>query len=162
MKITIRPADDEDATWRERLLIKHWSSTHIVSKGKVYDTATLPALVGLYDNHRAGLITYHIHNHECQLVSLNSERENLGVGTALLQAVTVIAEQAHCRRVWLITTNDNLATLRFYQKRDFTLVAVHRNALDISRKLKPEIPHVGIDGIPLRDEIELEFMITRK
>jgi len=39
------------------------------------------------------------------------------------------------------------------------LVAVHRNALDVSRKLKPEIPLMGDDGIPLRDEIELEMML---
>jgi hypothetical protein len=42
------------------------------------------------------------------------------------------------------------------------LVAVHRNALDISRELKPEIPQLGIDGVPLRDEIELEMMLDDK
>jgi hypothetical protein len=59
----------------------------------------------------------------------------------------------------LVTTNDNLNALRFYQKRGFVLVAVHRNALEVSRKLKPEIPLVGMDSIPLRDEIELEMMV---
>jgi hypothetical protein len=49
--------------------------------------------------------------------------------------------------------------LRFYQKRGFVLVAVHRNALEQSRKLKPEIPLIGDDEIPLRDEIELEMML---
>ncbi|MCG0275770.1 MAG: hypothetical protein L5655_06315 [Thermosediminibacteraceae bacterium] len=47
--------------------------------------------------------------------------------------------------------------MKFYQKRGFLLVAVHRNALEQARKLKPEIPLIGIDGIPLRDEIELEL-----
>ena len=28
-----------------------------------------------------------------------------------------------------------------------------------SRKLKPDIPLVGMDGIPLRDELELEIML---
>ena len=50
--------------------------------------------------------------------------------------------------------------LRFYQKRGFELFAIHRNALDISRKLKPEIPMIGNDGIPLRDEIELEMLLN--
>ncbi len=50
--------------------------------------------------------------------------------------------------------------LRFYQKRGFVLVAIHRDALDISRKLKPEIPLIGNDGIPLRDEIELEMILN--
>jgi len=160
--ISIRPATDEDTVWRKQLLIKHWGSTRVVSQGQVYDAVTLPGIIGLCDKRRTGLATYHIHNRGCQIVSLNSERANLGVGTLLLQAVTEIADQAQCRRVWLITTNDNLPALRFYQKREFTLVAVHRNALDISRQIKPEIPHVGIDGIPLRDEIELELMIPRQ
>jgi len=47
--------------------------------------------------------------------------------------------------------------LRFYQRRGFCLVRVHRGAVDRSRaSLKPEIPPVGAYGIPLRDEIELE------
>jgi hypothetical protein len=49
--------------------------------------------------------------------------------------------------------------LRFYQKRGFVLVALHRNALELSRKLKPEISLIGNAGIPLRDEIELEIML---
>ncbi len=32
-------------------------------------------------------------------------------------------------------------------------------ALDVSRKLKPTIPFVGLDGIPLRDEIEFELVL---
>ena len=56
-------------------------------------------------------------------------------------------------------TNDNTAALRFYQKYGFALVAVHRNAIEQDRLLKPEIPFTGNDGIPLRDEIELEIRL---
>jgi hypothetical protein len=64
---------------------------------------------------------------------------------------------ANCTR--FATTNDNLNALRFYQKRGFVLVSVHRNAVIKSRQLKPEIPLTGNDGIPLRDEIELEMLL---
>ena len=70
-----------------------------------------------------------------------------------------VATASGCKQLWLITTNDNINALRFYQKRGFMLVAVHRNALELSRKLKPEIPMIGNDGIPLRDEIELEMIL---
>ena len=50
--------------------------------------------------------------------------------------------------------------LGFYQKRGFRLVAVHPGAVNESRKLKPEIPLIGNDGIPIRDEIELEIVLT--
>ena len=78
----------------------------------------------------------------------------------LINAVREAALSAACHRVWLITTNDNIQALRFYQRRGFELVAVHRDAIKESRKLKPEIPEVGMHGIPLRDEIELELKLT--
>jgi GNAT superfamily N-acetyltransferase len=93
----------------------------------------------------------------CEIVTLNSLVE--GVGTVLLSAVRTVAMSSKCRRVWLITTNDNLHALRFYQRNGFSLVALHRNALDLSRRLKPEIPLTGQDGIPLRDELELEVLL---
>ena len=94
-----------------------------------------------------------------EIVSIDSTHPGRGVGTALIEAVKKEARRQGCRRLWLITTNDNLNALRFYQKRGFALVAVHRNAIEISRRLKPEIPLTGHDGIPLRDEIELETLL---
>jgi ribosomal protein S18 acetylase RimI-like enzyme len=37
------------------------------------------------------------------------------------------------RRLWLITTNDNMQALHLYRKRGFQLVAVHVNALEESK-----------------------------
>ena len=62
-------------------------------------------------------------------------------------------------RVWLITTNDNVRALRFYQRYGFDRVALHRNAVDAARTLKPQIPRVGLDGIPVRHELELEVQL---
>ena len=60
------------------------------------------------------------------------------------------------KRVWLITTNDNLDAIRFYQRRGFMISAIYKNALEFSRKLKPSIPTIGRYGIYMRDEIEFE------
>jgi len=68
-------------------------------------------------------------------------------------------EENGCRRVWLITSNDNLDALRFYQRRGLRLVAVHRGAIDEARRVKPSIPATGEYGIPVRDEIELELQL---
>jgi hypothetical protein len=37
------------------------------------------------------------------------------------------------------------------------LAALHRDAIAASRRLKPEIPETGLDGIPIRDELEFEL-----
>ena len=62
-----------------------------------------------------------------------------------------------CSRTWLITSNDNVNAIRFYQRRGMRLVAVHRGAIDEARQLKPSIPLVGKHGIPIHDELEFEL-----
>jgi GNAT superfamily N-acetyltransferase len=119
----------------------------------------LPGFVALWEGRRAGLVTYRISGAECEIVTLDSLESGLGIGTALLKAALAAARQAGCRRAWLITTNDNLDALGFYQKRGFVLTALYPGALVQSRLLKPQIPLVGQHGIPLRDELELEVRL---
>jgi GNAT superfamily N-acetyltransferase len=148
-----------DREWMRDLLARWWGSPRIVTRGRVHDALALPAFIAWIAHERAGLATYRIAGAECELLTLNSTREGQGVGTALVDAVIAAAREARCTRLWLTTTNDNLPALRFYQKRGFHLVAVHRDALAASRRLKPEIPLTGLDGVPLRDEIELEMRL---
>jgi hypothetical protein len=68
-----------------------------------------------------------------------------------------LARRTGWRRLWLVTTNDNTAALRFYQRAGWELVAFHHNALAQSRVLKPSIPQMGLDSIPIRHELELEL-----
>ena len=59
----------------------------------------------------------------------------------------------------MIATNDNIRALRFYQKRGFDLVSIYRFAVNESRKLKPQIPLLGVDDIPILHEIEFEKLL---
>ena len=77
-----------------------------------------------------------------------------------IDAVKQKAKVNGCRRLWLITTNDNLNALGFYQKKGFRLVALYPNALEASRKLKPEISLKASNGVPIRDELELELELS--
>ena len=155
--LEIRPVQAGNIAWVQRLLVEHWDATRIVSRGRVHQADALPAFAAILDGSPTGLVTYRFERDECEVVSLNSLV--LGTGRPLIEAVRNAAVAAGCRRLWLITTNDNLGALRFYQKIGFVLAAIHVNALDESRRLKPSIPLIGIGGIPLRDEIELEIML---
>ncbi|MEQ8674581.1 MAG: GNAT family N-acetyltransferase [Aggregatilineales bacterium] len=160
----IRPLNANDRNWVAHFLDKHWSSTKIVSRGQAYYAHLLPGFVAELtdapeDAPAAGLITYRVDGTECEIMTLDSLNPNQGIGTALVAAVKEAAKEQGCKRLWLITTNDNLEALQFYQKRDFRLVAVHVNALSDARKLKPQIPLVGKHSIPLHDEIELALKI---
>lgn len=152
---------DADRQWAADFLRTRWGALEMISRGRVLLPHTYPGFyaraASVPDATRVGLVTYRIEYGGCEITSLDSLRPRQGIGTALVAAVRQAAVTAGCRRLWLITTNDNLAALRFYQRRGFVLAALHRNALARSRARKPTIPHTGIDDIPLRDEIELEM-----
>jgi len=135
----------------------HWGSTEMVISSGIYDCSTLEGFAFLNDNQAIiGLVTYEIRGAECEIISLDSLEEGKGIGSCLVKAVEEQARQHHCTVVSLITTNDNLHALKFYQKRGYYLVEVLPNAVEKARALKPEIPFIGHDSIPIRDEIRLQ------
>ena len=156
--MTVRPLGEGDREWVRETLRELWGET-VVSRGAVHDPTALPGFVAEEGGERVGLLTYRVDGADCEVVTIDAFPEGVGAGTALLDAAARAARDAGCGRVWLITTNDNLRALRFYQRRGFRLVAVHPDALERSRKLKPSIPEIGLDGIPLRDELELELRL---
>ncbi len=160
----IRHLNADDRNWVAHFLDAHWGSTKIVAKGRVHYAHLLPGLAvelndAPPDAPPVGLLTYSIENKSCEIVTVNSTQQGAGVGTLLIEGMKSIARENDCRNVWLIITNDNMNALRFYQKRGFELVAVYPHALAEARKLKPQIPLVGLGGIPLRDEIELSHKL---
>jgi GNAT superfamily N-acetyltransferase len=159
MKFSIRPLSKTDKAWIDHTLIDRWGSTKIISRGVSHAANKLPGFVAGVENKLVGLLTYRLENEACEVVSLDSLIENQGIGSALLQTVEQVAKEKKCHRIWIITTNDNINALRFYQRRGYLLVAVHRCAVEISRRLKPQIPLIGNEGIPIRDEIEFEKLL---
>ncbi|MEA4882473.1 MAG: GNAT family N-acetyltransferase [Clostridia bacterium] len=156
----VRPLLDDEQEWAERLLKDRWGSTRIVTRGRLVDAARLPALIAVsVDGRRLGLLTYEVRDGQYEIVSLDALRRGVGIGQQLIRGVLERAREAEASRVWLITTNDNTRALRFYQKAGFRIAAVHRDSVTEGRRLKPEIPLIGEEGIPIRDEIELEMML---
>jgi ribosomal protein S18 acetylase RimI-like enzyme len=90
---------------------------------------------------------------------VHAASRGLGLGSRLLEAARKRAYDLGCRRLWLITTNDNEPAMRFYQRRGMRIAAIHRGAIAESRKLKPEIALVGVGGRPIEDEIEFELLL---
>lgn len=149
----------QDRATISKFIITQWGAPIIVSHGTTYRPAELPGFMTRQADEIVGLITYVLVGDQCEIVTLNSLREGVGIGSGLIQAVKQSAREAGCSRLWLITSNDNLHALKFYQKQGFRLVAVHPNAVDEARKIKPEIPLIGNDDIPIHDELELEILL---
>jgi GNAT superfamily N-acetyltransferase len=159
MSLAIREAEAPDCAWIAQFLTGSWGSTTVVSRGQAHDASQLPALLAVLGDEIVGLATFHFANGDCELVTLDSLREGQGIGSALLTAVGQTARQRGCGRLWLITSNDNVNAIRFYQRRGMRLVAVHRGAIDQARQIKPNIPSIGEHGIPIHDELEFELRL---
>lgn len=134
----------------------------IVTRGNIIYTDNIPGYITIENNAIVGAILYQIKDRECEIVVLYSLAESKGIGTNLINTVIEKAKEENCKRVWLITMNDNTHAIRYYQKRGFTLKAVHIDAFEVTKRLKNE-PLVGtilgIDGIPIKHEFEFEIKL---
>ena len=181
--IQTRTIEENDKDWIIATIQKEWGAEFVVAHGNRFFPIEYPGFIAMKGDTRVGLITYEIKRwgwspvrkpwkkpwkKQCEIITINSIEENKGVGKALINRVLAKAKASNCSRVWLITTNDNIRALHFFQKShffqesglasSFRFVALYRNALKKSRKLKPSIPMVDESNkIPIRDEIELEI-----
>jgi GNAT superfamily N-acetyltransferase len=175
-EFNIRPLERSDREWVAHFLDERWGTTQVVSRGKPVYGHLLPGFTaervaseeGEDSEESAdkdskpdyvGLITVNAQEKECEITTLDSLEPEQGVGTALVQAVEAWAKESGIKRLWLVTTNDNLGALKFWQKRGYKLVMIHRGAIAEARRIKPQISITGLDGIPILDEIELEKLL---
>lgn len=154
MQADIRRLTPEDLPLLREFWIQHWGADFMIVHG---DTIRYDEVEGFVFGEWKGLLTFQVRGEGCEVTSLDSLEEGKGIGTALMNEVIREAKKPGCHRLFLSTTNDNLNALRFYQKFGFELCALRRGAIAETRKLKPSIPLIGMNGIPLRDELELEM-----
>jgi GNAT superfamily N-acetyltransferase len=159
-KMKIHVLSEKYLDWVQSLLRERWGSPVMISRGTIHHANQLPGFIALDSDQPVGLITYSLNNNECEIVTLDSLEPGKGIASKLIKSVIDFAIGKNFKRVWLITTNDNTNALRLYQKNGFHLVSIHQGAIEKSRKLKPEIPEIGFDDIPIRDEIELEIRLN--
>jgi GNAT superfamily N-acetyltransferase len=141
------------------LVIERWAP-EIARRGELVAIDGLPGFTAWIGNDRAGLLTYAVRGPELEVVTLESLLPGRGVGRALMDAARGAAVEADCRRLWLITTNDNIRALAFYQRWGMDLCAFRRGAIaEYRRTIKPSIPERAENGIPVAHELELELLL---
>jgi GNAT superfamily N-acetyltransferase len=155
----IIPINSEFRTQVNHWVEAEWAGPIVITKGVSHDTSNADGFISVTDRKLTGYILYTIQNRQCEILVLQSILENHGIGSSLINSVIDLAKRKGCTRVWLITTNDNIHAIRFYQKFGFELKEVFINALDESRKQKPSIPLFGNEGIPLKHEFEFSYSL---
>ena len=181
--VVVRSSRRTDRPAIDRILTESWGEPRAAAHDRLYDLTTLPALVatravdppdraaatpdaGATPDAAAapdaaagerivGVLTFDIQGDAIEVVSIDASPQWSGIGSTLLAAATDFGIAERLARLWLVTTNDNVDALRFYQRRGLRILAVHLDAVARSRMLKPSIPMIGAYGIPIRDEIVL-------
>lgn len=164
MSVNLRRTTAADADWVRAFTKKFWGAEFFLIHRVLYYPHELPGWIAETEmGEKIGLGAWFIKKDACELVMLavDPPLQHQGIGTRLLNMVIAEATNADCRRLWLVTTNDQLSALRFYQRRDFRLVSLERGAMDKERAVKRTIPEVGEFGIPVHDELELEKILPK-
>jgi ribosomal protein S18 acetylase RimI-like enzyme len=158
-RVEVRALGPEDRQWADASLRKAWGSVFVARKDELLDASALPGFVAVFDGSPVGLATNSVEEDAYEIVSIHTELPGHGVGRALMSACVDEARERGCRRVWLITTNDNVRAIAFYQRFGMDLCALHRNAVERARRLKDSIPFHDAHGVPIRHELEFEFIV---
>jgi GNAT superfamily N-acetyltransferase len=158
--VRVRRFGEADLEWAEALVGADLGGRMQVRRGELVDALAWPGWVAERGDRPVGLLTAAARDDGWEVVLLVAAERRAGVGSALVRAVLDEAKAAGAAQVWLVTTNDNLGALAFYQRLGFRLAALRPGAVDAARAtLKPEIPATGEDDLPIRDELELSYLL---
>ncbi|MDR1156690.1 MAG: GNAT family N-acetyltransferase [Oscillospiraceae bacterium] len=159
---SIMPITSETRELATAYITHAWQTAQMMVRGEIIDCAVLAGFIALDESGEnvIGLVTYIIRGDACEIVSLNSERPRTGLGTALIDRIKQTAIAKGCTILRLLTSNDNINAIGFYQKRGFDMVGLNLGAIDREREsFKPEIPYIGQNGIPLHHEIDFAMKL---
>ncbi|WP_337099138.1 GNAT family N-acetyltransferase [Paenibacillus sp. YIM B09110] len=155
----LAPMSEIDREWLKEQWVQ-WGDETMITKGKQHHIQGMDAFIAWDDDVQVGEAAYRLDIYDCELMSMNATVQGIGVGSKLLSTVEQMVKQSGRNRIWLITSNDNVDALRFFQRCGYRITAVYPGSIDEARKmLKPTIPKVGYYDIPIRDEIELEKIL---
>ncbi|HEY5640100.1 MAG TPA: GNAT family N-acetyltransferase [Dehalococcoidia bacterium] len=128
----------------------------VVSLHREYQPADVAGLV-YRDGGGAprGLVTWHVEGDRAEIVTVDAFEPGRHIGGRLLDSAEKELRRLGAKRATIMTTNDNLRAIAFYVRRGYRMVAVHLDAMERVRQIKPGVPETGEDGLPLRDVIEL-------
>lgn len=160
-EVSLRLSTSNDVKRIENLMEEHWGGEPLIIRAKKYYPSKLDGIIAERDNKIIGLLFYEVLNRSCEIVVFEVFDKFQGIGSKMLDELKNIMKEKECNRIFLMTTNDNLDALRFYQRRGFNLCNIHVDSMKESRKIKPGIPLTGDYGIMIRDEIDLELVLVK-
>jgi N-acetylglutamate synthase-like GNAT family acetyltransferase len=157
--IIIRSTEENDRPWMRGVMRKWWGSESVVIRKTKYEPAEMGGFIALHNEEKVGLVILRYNETLCEIMSLTVSGTHPQIGSQLISSAVEDAKKHNSERMIVVTTNDNITALRFYQKMGFRLHELRLGIIEESRKIKPQIPLIGNYHIPIWDEIELEMVL---
>lgn len=142
-----------------RFIIDNWHGSIMIIKGERVDITTEDGYCIIDKNSVVAVVTYRLKNNICEITLLHTIKQRCGIGKMLVYEVIKTVRSKGVDTVMVVTTNDNVGAIAFYQKIGFDIVNIYRNSMDYVRKMKPTVPIMGENNIPLKHEIEFAFFL---
>jgi GNAT superfamily N-acetyltransferase len=156
--VLVREAADLEREAALDLFRRDFGRSGLVAFGQVMDLDAAPAIVADMDGEIGGALAYRLVEGGLHIVALATDPmwQRSGVGGHLVAEAELMARRLRIPRVIVSTTNDNLPTLYFYQRRGYYVTEWVPNGV---AKYSKSTSLIGFAGIPIRDEIRLEKML---
>lgn len=150
----VREGADADRRAVLDLFHSDFGRTQIMAFGDLMRLDDAPALVAEMQGELAGALAYRLRGDALQIVALATDPawQRSGVGGYLVAEAELMARRLSLRTMVFSTTNDNLPSLYFYQRRGYVISEVVVGAMT---GLNAPPHDRGFGGVPVRDEIRL-------
>ncbi|WP_019743658.1 GNAT family N-acetyltransferase [Bacillus altitudinis] len=155
-ELTVTQPISKDFSWLTCFFNEHWGGTTMVSKGTTYNVLNENIMLAKRGDSIVGILVYKIFKEEAEILTLEALEKYHGVGSKLLFELEQHLKTQNIHSINLITSNDNLNAIRFYQRKGYSFKNIYIGAIDKARMLKPTIPSIGNYGIHVKDELEFE------
>lgn len=150
---------DDNRKMLTQFIIDNWYGSIMIIKGERVDITTEDGYCIIDKNSVVAVVTYRLKNNICEITLLYTVKQRCGIGKKLVHEVTKTVRNKGGDTVMVVTTNDNIEAIAFYQKMGFDIVNIYRNSMDYVRKMRPTVPIMGENNIPLRHEIEFPIFV---
>ncbi len=151
----IHQAFSEDVETIEEMVKLFWGDPKQLMFNQSFIVTEYPAIVVKNNGKLVGFISYTPFDDDAVLIlalGILPQFQGCGIGKELVAHIEKIAQKQGHQRLLVVTTNDNLPALAFYQRIGFQLYEVVPNV--VAQKLGGLYP--GIADIPIRDELRLQ------
>lgn len=151
---SVQQATGDDVEVLEELVKLFWGDPIQLMFNQTYRVAQEPAITAKKDGNIIGFISYNDFDKDAVLImalGILPGFQGCGIGRKLVEQIENYAKNQGKQQLLVVTSNDNLPALGFYQRQGFQLFEVAPNV--IAEKLGGL--QLGIARIPIRDELRL-------